>query len=72
MSLNETPKDDEESLADCLLSQYKFFVGGIGVGAMSGIHLKKGIAPMIVGGVAGSMTDLMYGYMVACKEKVSK
>jgi len=54
------------------LSQYKFFVGGVGAGAMAGIQLKKGVGPMIVGGVAGSTADLMYGYIVACKDKVSK
>ena len=43
------------------------FVGGIGLGAAYGVHTRKGVAPMMVAGVAGSVADLVYGYYFVCR-----
>ena len=53
-----------------LLSQYKFCVAGVGLGAAYGIRMKKGPAPMIVAGLAGSFADIIYGYTIACQDEV--
>jgi len=53
-----------------LLSQYTFCLGGVLGGAAYGIKAKKGLVPMVVAGVAGTMSDLVYGYMEACKDEV--
>jgi hypothetical protein len=55
-----------------LLSQYRFFAGGIGLGAAYAMRYKKGVAPMIVAGLGGSMADIVYGYMVACQDHVQR
>jgi len=59
-----------EALSNCLLSQYTFCLGGVLGGAAYGIKAKKGLVPMVVAGVAGTMSDLVYGYMEACKDEV--
>lgn len=48
------------------------FVGGIGLGAAYGVHTRKGVAPMMVAGVAGSVADLVYGYYFVCREESTK
>mmetsp|Transcript_34380 Transcript_34380/g.79361 ORF Transcript_34380/g.79361 Transcript_34380/m.79361 type:complete len:87 (+) Transcript_34380:127-387(+) len=59
-----------EVLANCLLSQYRFCMAGVGIGVAHGIRSKKGAMPMVVGGLLGSVADLFYGYSVACKNQV--
>jgi hypothetical protein len=53
-----------------LLSQYQFCLAGVGLGTAYALHSKgKGVAgllPMVVGGAVGSLSDLVYGYTVAC------
>ena len=53
-----------------LLSQYRFCAGGVLGGAAYGIKAKKGVVPMVIAGVAGTFSDLVYGYMEACKDEV--
>jgi hypothetical protein len=53
-----------------LLSQYRFCTGGVLGGAAYGIKAKKGVVPMVIAGVAGTFSDLVYGYMEACKDEV--
>jgi hypothetical protein len=57
-----------------LLSQYQFCVGGIVSGAAYGIKFPTGrfgrYTPFLVGGIAGTMADLIYGYNVACIKEV--
>ena len=45
-------------------------MAGVGLGAAYGIRGKKGVAPMVVSGVVGSVADLIYGYTIACKAEV--
>lgn len=58
-----------EALTECLLSQYKFFAAGVGLGGFYAIRKSKGIPVMVAAGVAGSVADMIYGYTVACKEE---
>lgn len=44
--------------------------GGVLGGAAYGIKTKKGVLPMVVAGVAGTMADMAYGYVIACKNEV--
>jgi len=53
-----------------LLSQYRFCAGGVLGGAAYGIKAKKGVVPMVIAGVAGTVSDLVYGYVKACKGEV--
>lgn len=53
-----------------LLSQYSFCAGGVLGGAAYGIKMKKGLLPMVAAGVAGSLSDLVYGYVSACEKEV--
>jgi len=53
-----------------LLSQYSFCAGGVGLGAAYGIKYSKGVVPMAVSGVVGTMADMAYGYIVACSKEV--
>mmetsp|Transcript_33985 Transcript_33985/g.38676 ORF Transcript_33985/g.38676 Transcript_33985/m.38676 type:complete len:91 (-) Transcript_33985:1024-1296(-) len=69
--ISSSEEDESNALANCLLSQFWFFGGGVGLGLAGSLKLKKGPAPMIIGGVAGSLADLIYGYTVACKEHTS-
>ena len=55
-----------------LLSQYRFCTGGVGLGVAYGIRYKKGALPMVAGGVAGTVADLIYGYTVACKQQAEE
>jgi len=55
-----------------LLSQYRFCTAGVGLGAAYGIRSKTGIMPMVAGGVAGTLADLVYGYTVACVDEVEQ
>jgi hypothetical protein len=32
--------------------------------------MKKGLLPMVAAGVAGSLSDLVYGYVSACEKEV--
>jgi len=59
-----------EALSKCLLSQYSFCAGGVGLGAAYGIKYSKGVVPMAVSGVVGTMADMAYGYIVACSKEV--
>jgi len=59
-----------EALSKCLLSQYSFCAGGVGLGAAYGIRYSKGVVPMAVSGVVGTMADMIYGYVVACSKEV--
>ena len=61
-----------ESLSRCLLSQYTFCVAGLGLGVAHALKHKKGMMPMVVGGVLGSLSDLTYGLLVGCKEQVNR
>jgi hypothetical protein len=60
---------ESEALTNCLLSQWKFCAGGVGLGAAYAIKKSKGPIPMVAAGVAGTLGDLMYGYFVACSEE---
>jgi len=57
-----------------LLSQYRFCVGGVGVGAAYGMKYPTGrfgrYVPFVIGGVAGTIADVAYGYTVACVKEV--
>ncbi len=53
-----------------LLSQYSFCAGGVLGGAAYGMKMKKGMLPMVAAGVAGSVADLVYGYVSACEKEV--
>mmetsp|Transcript_7054 Transcript_7054/g.10120 ORF Transcript_7054/g.10120 Transcript_7054/m.10120 type:complete len:87 (-) Transcript_7054:235-495(-) len=66
----DKPTTPSENLANCILSQYQFCAAGVGLGAAYGMGQKRGIAPMIVSGVAGSIADLIYGYTIACQNEV--
>mmetsp|Transcript_28645 Transcript_28645/g.41813 ORF Transcript_28645/g.41813 Transcript_28645/m.41813 type:complete len:114 (-) Transcript_28645:603-944(-) len=59
-----------EALTECLLSQYQFCAGGVGLGAAYGIKYAKGPIPMVIGGITGTVGDLIYGSMVACATQV--
>lgn len=68
---NDEKKDDAaQNLTNCLFSQYRFFVAGIGLGTAYHLHSKAGPAPMIVAGLGGSLADLIYGYTVECQKEV--
>jgi hypothetical protein len=58
-----------------LLSQYQFCVGGTISGVLYGMKFPTGrfgrYTPFLVGGIAGSLADLMYGYNVACIREVA-
>ena len=58
------------SLWRSLLSQYSFCAGGVLGGAAYGMKMKKGMLPMVAAGVAGSVADLVYGYVSACEKEV--
>lgn len=73
------PKEDEidkmsssESLSQCLLSQYTFCVAGIGLGVARALKYKKGMMPMVIGGVLGSLSDLTYGLSIGCIAQVKR
>mmetsp|Transcript_5437 Transcript_5437/g.6949 ORF Transcript_5437/g.6949 Transcript_5437/m.6949 type:complete len:87 (-) Transcript_5437:286-546(-) len=77
MNSNENPDltkslsiDTSEALTNCLLSQYRFCAGGVGLGAAYGIKYSKGPLPMVTAGVMGTFGDLVYGYVKACKKEV--
>jgi hypothetical protein len=53
-----------------LLSQYRLCAGGVLAGAAYGIKYRKGIMPMVAAGISGSLADLIYGYLEACKNEV--
>jgi hypothetical protein len=54
-----------------LFSQYPFFLGGIGVGTLHTLSSKtKSFMPVLVGGMAGTVADLVYGYTVVCVTQV--
>ena len=53
-----------------LLSQYRLCAGGVLGGAAYGIKYRKGIIPMVAAGVAGTLADLVYGYLESCKNEV--
>mmetsp|Transcript_22964 Transcript_22964/g.32074 ORF Transcript_22964/g.32074 Transcript_22964/m.32074 type:complete len:92 (-) Transcript_22964:69-344(-) len=63
------PKTSQEALTECLLKQFYFCGGGVGLGAAYGIRKRVGAMPMVVGGLAGTAADFIYGYTVACKEQ---
>lgn len=65
----EEGSSPSEALSNCLLSQYAFCAGGVLGGAAYGIKAKKGLLPMVAAGVAGSVADLVYGYVVACEKE---
>jgi hypothetical protein len=58
-----------------LLSQYQFCAGGTISGVLYGMKFPTGrlgrYTPFLVGGIAGSLADLMYGYNVACIREVA-
>eukprot|EP00551_Chaetoceros_affinis_P006586 CAMPEP_0203666130 /NCGR_PEP_ID=MMETSP0090-20130426/3215_1 /ASSEMBLY_ACC=CAM_ASM_001088 /TAXON_ID=426623 /ORGANISM="Chaetoceros affinis, Strain CCMP159" /LENGTH=85 /DNA_ID=CAMNT_0050529915 /DNA_START=53 /DNA_END=310 /DNA_ORIENTATION=- len=68
---SEGGKDQQQSaseaLTNCILSQYRFCAGGVGLGAAYAIKYSKGPMPMAMAGVAGTVGDLIYGYYEACK-----
>jgi len=64
--------DPSEALTQCLLSQYKFFAAGVGLGGLYAVRSKKGLPVMAAAGVAGSVADMIYGYTVACKEEADR
>ena len=45
-------------------------MGGVGAGGLYGMRSKKGVMPVLVGGVAGSVADLAYAYMFKCVNQV--
>jgi hypothetical protein len=58
--------NSNEDFSNCLLSQYRLCISGLGLGTAYGLKYSKGKLPMVVGGVAGSLGDFLYGYYVAC------
>lgn len=55
-----------------LLDQFPFFVGGAGLGTAYALYGKRGnIMPLLVGGMVGSVADLVYGYTVKCVTQVN-
>mmetsp|Transcript_2871 Transcript_2871/g.8399 ORF Transcript_2871/g.8399 Transcript_2871/m.8399 type:complete len:95 (-) Transcript_2871:898-1182(-) len=63
--------DPSEALSQCLLSQYKYCVGGLAAGVAYSVPSKRGIVPVMAAGVAGSLADVMWGLMVECQSEVS-
>ena len=53
-----------------ILSQYNLCAAGVLGGAAYGIKYKKGVVPMVVAGVTGSVADAIYGYVKACEIEV--
>jgi len=54
-----------------LLDQFPFFLGGAGLGTAYALKTKSGnIMPLLIGGMAGSVADLVYGYTVKCVNQV--
>mmetsp|Transcript_14945 Transcript_14945/g.21137 ORF Transcript_14945/g.21137 Transcript_14945/m.21137 type:complete len:94 (+) Transcript_14945:291-572(+) len=62
-------KASHEALTECLLKQFYFCGGGVGLGAAYGIKRRAGAMPMVIGGLAGTAADFIYGYTVACKDE---
>jgi len=56
----------KESLADCLLSQYRLCAAGIGLGTAYSLKYKKGLVPMIAAGAVGTTADMVYAYLKEC------
>jgi hypothetical protein len=68
---SDKPESPEKALADCLLGQFSFFLGGAGLGTAFALNKKSGnIMPLLVGGMAGSVVDLVYGYTIKCVQQV--
>eukprot|EP00590_Aulacoseira_subarctica_P006797 CAMPEP_0172415004 /NCGR_PEP_ID=MMETSP1064-20121228/1571_1 /TAXON_ID=202472 /ORGANISM="Aulacoseira subarctica , Strain CCAP 1002/5" /LENGTH=94 /DNA_ID=CAMNT_0013151895 /DNA_START=16 /DNA_END=300 /DNA_ORIENTATION=+ len=71
---NEELHDAGKILSECLLSQYQFCVGGTLAGAAYGVKFPTGrigrYGPFILGGVAGTLADIVYAYNVACVKEV--
>jgi hypothetical protein len=55
-----------------LLSQYHFCAGGVGLGVAYSLKYKKGLIPMVAAGVGGTLADLIWGRVVACKEEAKR
>jgi hypothetical protein len=56
---------------DSLLSQFPFFLGGAALGTAHAVRSKtKNYVPLFVGGMVGSVADLVYGYTVKCVTQV--
>ena len=54
-----------------LLSQFPFFLGGASLGTAYAVRSKtKNYMPLLVGGMAGTVADLVYGYTVKCINEV--
>mmetsp|Transcript_3640 Transcript_3640/g.5023 ORF Transcript_3640/g.5023 Transcript_3640/m.5023 type:complete len:95 (-) Transcript_3640:135-419(-) len=68
-----TPEEvnPSEALSNCILSQYRLCAAGLGLGTAYGLkYSKRALIPMAVGGVVGTVSDYMYGYMIACSKEV--
>lgn len=59
-----------------VLSQYRFCVAGVGLGAAYGIKFPHGkygkFSPFLVGGITGTMADMLYAYNVTCIEELQR
>mmetsp|Transcript_8694 Transcript_8694/g.23491 ORF Transcript_8694/g.23491 Transcript_8694/m.23491 type:complete len:95 (-) Transcript_8694:12-296(-) len=62
------PSTQEEKLTQCLLGQYRFCVGAVGLGTAYSLRYKKGLIPMIAAGAVGTTADMAYGYFIECAE----
>eukprot|EP00957_Ditylum_brightwellii_P074859 5689160-Ditylum_brightwellii.AAC.1 len=60
--------DKKESTSDN--SDANATMRGVGLGAAYGIKYAKGPIPMVIGGIMGTVGDLIYGSMVACATQV--
>ena len=47
-----------------------FCVTGVGAGVAYALKTKRGLVPVLGGGVGGSVGDLIYGYRIACRKHV--
>lgn len=56
----------ERELNSCYLNQYSFAIIGTIIGTLLGLK-NKGYKPLIVGITTGSIFDLLYGKLYACK-----
>ena len=74
MKKDDTAKDlsAEQVLSQCLLTQYNFCCAGLGFGVAYAVKYKRGFVPLLVGGVVGCVTDLLYGWNIGCASEVNQ
>mmetsp|Transcript_19581 Transcript_19581/g.25359 ORF Transcript_19581/g.25359 Transcript_19581/m.25359 type:complete len:84 (-) Transcript_19581:278-529(-) len=74
--MSDNSKDEAASsstaLSKCLLSQYIYTCAGLGFATAYSLKSKRGYAPLIIGGLAGTATDFLYGYFIGCAKEVER